>query len=62
MLTYGLSPSTENISDRLTGIMGVMTENLLKINGFFNSLHQKTVTETEVYNWWVSNPDFKGKS
>ena len=49
MLTYGFSPSTENVSDRLTG-------------GFFNSLHHKTVTETENYDWWLSNPDFKGKS
>ena len=62
MPTYGFSSTNEDVADGLGGSMGMLTENLLKINVYFDSLHQKTVTETEDYDWWVSNPDFKGKS
>ena len=59
MLTYGFSSTTGDISDGLGGSMGMLTENLLKINVYFDSLHQKSVTETKDYDWGVSNPDFK---
>ena len=60
MLTYGFSPTTEGVSDGLSGSMGMLTENLLKVNIYFDSLHQKTVTETKDYDWGVSNPNFYG--
>ena len=60
MLTYGFSSTTEDVSDGLGGSMGMLAENLLKINIYFDSLHQKIVTETKDYDWGVSNPDFKG--
>ena len=54
MLTYGYSSTTGDISDGLGGSMGMLTENLLKINVYFDSLHQKSVTETKDYDWGVS--------